>query len=297
MESVRQAIRAAFRRYHGWRTESETNQPTETLRTGAHAKMSTIQSTLRAFTLALTILMLFATVASAQFGRGSARTWMNSARLVQIEKIQKELELSEDQVESLLDLESSDRPVAKTDDDSSTDKPKAERPNFREMSSEQRTAYFEKRRKASEERRSAAEEKLNEILLPHQVRRLEQIKIQLMGAQALQDEVVAKELNLDEETRDKMKEVARERMNEMRDIMREAFASGDREAIQETMGEMRASLEEAVFDAMTEEQRAKLDELKGPPISFTAESMMGEMFRGNRRRDAKGRRNANSDRK
>lgn len=227
--------------------------------------------------IAFAVVLVASSSTYAQRG-GGARNWMGGTRLLRIEMIQKELELDEDQVKEIDDLVNGRRKNEEKKEDETEEK--EERPNFRDMSDEQRRAYFDKRRKASDDRRSAEEEAIEEILLPHQVRRLEQVKVQLMGTQALADADIQKKVGLDEKTQERIKKISEERMQEMRDVMRDVFRGGDREEIQETMAEMRESIESAVFDAMTETQLNKFKELKGPKLSFTREEMMGEMFRG-----------------
>ncbi len=217
------------------------------------------------------VLPMLAAQAYGQRGRGMSR-FMTNARLIKLDRIQKELELDEDQIAA---LESSDG-------DREAGGESEERPNWRELSAEQRTAYLEKLRAARENRASAEEDKINDVLLPHQLRRLEQIKVQLLGAAALDNDTVAEELKLTDETREEMKQAVSERTQEMREVMREAFMSGDRDAIQGTMAEMRESIEEAMMDTLSDEQKAKLKELKGPPISFTPEELMGDFFGGMR---------------
>ena len=75
-------------------------------------------------------------------------------------------------------------------------------------------------------------EKLAEILLPNQLKRLNQIYLQVAGVNALNDSEVAKELEITDEQREKMTTVRQENAQAMGEQMRELFQSGgEREQI------------------------------------------------------------------
>ena len=53
--------------------------------------------------------------------------------------------------------------------------------NFQEMTDEQRREFFEQRQKEQQERTAKMKEQLEEVLLPEQMERLEQIAMQIRG--------------------------------------------------------------------------------------------------------------------
>ncbi|MEC7409875.1 MAG: hypothetical protein VYB72_13735, partial [Planctomycetota bacterium] len=113
-------------------------------------------------------------------GFGSRGGGGSSMGLLRIEAVQTELEISPAQKEAL---------------DKLAEQGRGERPdfgNFREMSEEERREAFEKMRTQAEERAKEMMGQLEEVLLPQQLERLQQISLQIRGVQALEDPEVAK---------------------------------------------------------------------------------------------------------
>ena len=72
----------------------------------------------------------------------------------------------------------------------------------------------------------------------------------------------------------------------MREKFREAFAGfreeGGREAAQEKMASLRKEAEEKVSAILTDEQKAKIEELRGKPFEFERPQFRGGQGRGRR---------------
>ena len=177
-------------------------------------------------------------------GRGGGDMTM---ALLRIEAVRTELEMSPDQEEALTKLQEQGRP---------------ERPDvdFRNMSEEERTEFFEKMRKQAQERTTKMKEQLEEVLFPEQLERLQEINIQLQGI-ALQNEEV-KELKITDAQKKELKKF-RGLMEKMREGMRELFSSGSRDGIREKMEKMRDDMEGDVLAVLTSEQKKKFEEMKG----------------------------------
>jgi hypothetical protein len=171
--------------------------------------------------------------------------------LLRIEKVKTELQISPDQEEALAKLAEQGR---------------GERPegvDFRNMSEEDRTAFFEKMRKEQAERNKQMKEQLEEVLLPEQIERLEQIGLQVRGVQALGDDDVAAKLKITDAQKKELAEVREKLQGEMRDKMRELFASGNRDGMREAFAKVQADMEKEVIGVLDSGQQKQFEEMKG----------------------------------
>ncbi len=179
--------------------------------------------------------------AMGMMGRG-----MGTAGLLRSEAVHKELGLSEEQVAKLGELRTAGRPQGGA--------------NIREMTEEQRQKFMEERAKAAEEQ----EKKVAAILNEKQNKRLEELRVQSLGMMAVNDEAVAKKLGITDEQKEKLAQMRTEMMEKMREAM-SGGGGGGREAFTK----MREESEAATKKILTEEQLAKLEELKGKPFDMT----------------------------
>lgn len=138
------------------------------------------------------------------------------------------------------------------------------RGGFGPITEEQRAEFERQRRERAKEER----EKLAEILLPHQLKRLTEIYLQLAGVAALQDDDIAAELGITEAQKAKIAEVQAANREEMGERMRELFQGGNREEIQAKMQELRRAADAKVLAVLTPEQQKKFEEMKGKPFSL-----------------------------
>ncbi len=179
------------------------------------------------------------------FGQGGPGGGNDPFGLVNNSAVRRELEIGEDQAKELSDLR----------------------------------AAMEREVQAAREKIAAQySEKLNSVLLPHQTDRLVGISIQLRGAGALQDPVVAKKLGLSES---QQKELAA-KSEALAQKSRELFQRGEgerpnREEAQARFEEIRKEREGIVSQVLTSAQQKQLEELKG------AEFDRSQMFQGGRR--------------
>ena len=131
------------------------------------------------------------------FGRGmtgGARP-VSITQLLQIEKVRDDAEILDEQVEDMKTTVDKVRQDARTN--------QGERPNFRELSEAQREEFFKKFREQQETTNKKIKEAIEDVLLPQQVERLEEIRLQIQGVAALLTEPVQKSLKITAEQKTK----------------------------------------------------------------------------------------------
>jgi len=191
--------------------------------------------------------------------------------LLRIDAVKKELELLDEQSADIEKLSEAMRAQRS-----------AGLPDFRNMTDEERRAAFDKlraerealseadRAKQDEERRAQqvaqqkeADAKLAEILLPHQMDRLNQIELQTQGIRALTTEEVAKELGLSDAAKADLEATIQASGEKMRSEMQALVQGGNRDGLREKMQELAKGIEESVLAKLTQAQRDKFTEMKG----------------------------------
>ncbi len=183
--------------------------------------------------------------------RGGGRGGDPTMGLLRIEEVKTELQISPDQDEALTKL---------------SEQARGERPqgiNFQDMSDEERTAFFEKMRKEQEERNKAMKEQLEEVLLPEQIERLEQIGLQVRGVQALGDDEVAAKLKITDAQKKQLAEVREKLQGEMRAKMQELFSSGNREGMREAFAKVQEGMEKEVLGVLSGDQQTAIRKDEG----------------------------------
>lgn len=182
--------------------------------------------------------------------------------LLRVEAVQEEIELMPDQKEAVEKINES--------------RPQTERPegiDFRDRSEENRAKleeWMEKARKEREEFEAKAREQLEEVLLPNQMERLEQIEVQLMGVRALMNDRVAKALKLTTAQKDDLQKTSDASREEMMSKMREIFSGGggDRDAMREKMQAAQKEAEDKLLAVLTSDQKKDFEAMKGEPFEM-----------------------------
>jgi len=249
----------------------------------------------RPMVLAAMAVVCFATLAEAQPGRrqpggrpGQGGPMMMRGGfggggllgLVRIEPIQKEIELLDDQKAQIDKLAEQMRPQRGEGE---------QRPDFRNMSDEERQKFFAEMRKRFEERAKTANEELKKILLPHQVKRVEQIGLQFRGTRALTDPEIAEKLKLTDAQQKKIEETMAANRESMMTKVRELFqGGGDREKAREQLRKLREEADAKVLAVLTSEQKEQFEALKGEPFEMP-EGGFGFRRGGSRGREGEGR--------
>jgi Spy/CpxP family protein refolding chaperone len=142
-----------------------------------------------------------------------------------------------------------------------------------ELTEEQR-ARIEEFRKQAAERQKKENEKLAEILLPHQMKRLNEIYIQQLGIAALQNEEIAGKLKITDDQKKKMEEVTTANRQEMGAQMRELFQGGG-DQIREKITAMRKKADEKVLAVLTGAQKKEFEDMKGKPFEMPQGALRG----------------------
>jgi len=184
------------------------------------------------------------------FGGGNPLMLLNS------DQVQRELDLVDEQKEELRKILESSR---------------GDRANFaelRDLPEEERRARMRELREQSEGRVAELQKKVNEVLLPHQQKRLKQIQLQLQGDRALNNPEVAKELGLTDEQQRKLEEVREKTQQQMREAFGQRGEGGDRGANRERLAELREQTQRQVNEVLTADQKKKLEEMKGEPFEL-----------------------------
>jgi hypothetical protein len=130
--------------------------------------------------------------------------------------------------------------------------------NPRDMTNEQRQKWMEERRA----RNTEDDKKIAGLLDAKQLARLNQIRVQALGAGALMDETLAKELSITDDQVTKLQSAMRE--------MRQGGGGGGGNP-----GEMRAKMTAKAMEILNADQKAKLEALKGPAFDISKLQMRG----------------------
>lgn len=208
--------------------------------------------------LAGMVLQLMAGQAFAQVGRGESGGAL-SMILVQQKSVQKELKLSEDQVEKLKQVVAKMRePVISQ---SGGDRPGGV--NREEIS------------KKLAEAREAAETDRNAILTADQSRRLNEIAMQQTGPLALAQPDVAKDVGLTDEQQAKVKEIYDAYRTEMRILLPAGggrglppflTAGGGLEETRKKHATLRKDTDDKLLALLKDDQKKALEKLNGEPF-------------------------------
>ena len=128
--------------------------------------------------------------------------------------------------------------------------------NPRDMTDEQRQKWMEERRA----RNAEDDKKIAGLLDAKQLERLKQIRVQALGAGALMDETLTKELSITDDQVAKFQSAMQE--------MRQGGGGGN-------PGEMRAKMTAKAMEILSADQKAKLEALKGPAFDVSKLQMRG----------------------
>lgn len=176
--------------------------------------------------------------------RGGGRGGIGS--LVRSESIQKELQLTDEQIKKLENV--LQEMVPNRD---------AFFNRMREaQTDEERNKVREEIRAESERLRKAGEAKMLALLNEKQVTRLKQLQLQSAGYRQLSDEETAKELQLTEEQKKKIQELEEQRSEARRELGRRA-SSEERDKVQQ-------EFDQKIESVLTKTQQAKWKQMLGP---------------------------------
>jgi hypothetical protein len=210
--------------------------------------------------------------------------------LLRSKDIQEELKITDEQIAAIKKL--SERNRLK----------RPEGVDFREMSEEDRSAFFQKMQKQQAERMMEMKEQLEEVLLPTQIKRAEEIALQAQGVRALNQQKIAEKLGMTEEQQQQVKELQDSLQQDIREKMREMLTGGHGVGVREKMMEIRKEMEEKVLGVLTLGQKATFEEMKGEPFKMPERMARGggrggDAGRGGQRGGRRGKNNMNGEKR
>lgn len=142
--------------------------------------------------------------------------------------------------------------------------------DFRSLSEEERRSKFEEMGKKRAELVKESEKGLAELLSKEQVKRLDEIALQLMGIRALGNEDVQKKLKVTSDQKTGIDDAFKAADEDRRKMFEEMRASGGGrdgfEAMREKFEEARKKSDEKVLAVLTDKQKKKFDDMKGKPF-------------------------------
>jgi hypothetical protein len=215
---------------------------------------------IRVFAVVLGVLVLWATVepAWAQRGRGFRRLFgVPRAQLAALPDVQTELSLTDEQKTIVTDV---------------NDQLRQDRRDLLGTGFDGWSAIQGR----MEQHNNEASKKVNDALDPEQRKRLQQISIQQNGPRSLQEADVVAELGLSDEQKTKLAEAVSENTK----AFESGFSGGDRDSWRQRAGELAEQADQRLLGVLTDQQQAKLEELKGEPFDID----MSQFRRGRRDR-------------
>jgi Spy/CpxP family protein refolding chaperone len=202
------------------------------------------------------------------FGGGDASLSMMYGMLLNSPKVQKELDLIDDQTAKI--KEANDKTRKAMSDLWS---------GMRDLSPEDRQAKMEEIGKKMQALGEEAKKTIETTLLPNQLARLKGIAIQVAGVRALSDKGVQKDLKFSDDQTAKIKSIG----EDFGKKMREAFTpGGDWQEMRTKMDELRKENEKQLLDVLNADQKAALEKMKGAKLDIPANELWGGGRRGNR---------------
>ena len=109
---------------------------------------------------------------------------------------------------------------------------------------------------------------VKELLTPEQFTRLQQIRWQSLGSQALTEPELAKELALTKEQLDKVAAADRDYQTKQRELMAGARDGGNFQELQGKLRDLAQQRDKMAGEALTKEQQDKFTQLKGKPFDL-----------------------------
>ena len=230
--------------------------------------------------LSVVVLFLFCfqSTADAQGQRGQGNRVSRSA-LVMADAVQQELDLTEEQQEQLDEMRQAmrsqrgqrRRPGGNEGEGKRGEGKRGEGKRGEGKRGEGRRGAGQQRNRggvANLEQVQKEIDGLSEILLEHQMTRLNEIYVQAMGARAIQDPVISEALDISDDQKAQMQDLRaemREELMALRDTM-------ERSEIREKMMEMSAEANEKMLDVLSKKQTKKLAGMKGEAFDLPKDS-------------------------
>lgn len=201
--------------------------------------------------------------AGGGFGGGMMRGGDPTMGLLRSPEVRKELKVDAAQEKAITKIEEQAREEARGGGNAD-----ARNTDFRNMSEEKRQEFFAKMQATQKEQAAKSRELLEEVLMPAQLQRLDELALQQRGVMALGDAEVQKSLGMTSEQVAKLDKVRAEQETTVREKMREVMQSGERDTMRAKMTEIRDQAEKPVLDVLTADQKTKFEKMKGEKFDF-----------------------------
>ena len=121
--------------------------------------------------------------------------------------------------------------------------------------------------------------KVDEILIPPQIERLNEIALQVQGPNAILQDKVSKELKITAAQKKKIEEAQTASQESMRTKIRELFQGagrgGDRTELMKKFTDMRKEAGEALLGPLTADQKKQFEDMKGEPFKMPENALRG----------------------
>jgi Spy/CpxP family protein refolding chaperone len=181
------------------------------------------------------------------------------ARLMRLEQVRKELEITPEQLDKL-------KKIAQK----ATERLRrsfADMQGLRDAGPDQRKAEFAEWTKKARTKAEETKKEIESVLRPHQIARLRQITIQVRGAAALEDKGVQEELRLTDEQKKRLKSL-QSRMGERLRGTGLPASDEERKALREKLQAARNERDGEALGILTAEQKAEFEKMKGPKFDI-----------------------------
>jgi membrane protein involved in colicin uptake len=205
------------------------------------------------------IVLVSEPVSAQQRQRGGFGGGGSSAFLLMNSGVQKELKLSDEQLEK-----------AKKFGEEMRTKMGEQFRGLQDLQGEERT---KKREELTKKLAEESEKALKDILKPEQIKRLHQISLQQRGMNAFTDEKVQTALKLSDEQKGKLKELADETRKAQGEIRQSA--QGNREEAAKKSAELRKSSMDKALGVLSDDQKKSWKDLTGEAFEVKFERPAG----------------------
>jgi Spy/CpxP family protein refolding chaperone len=194
------------------------------------------------------------------FGGGFGGFALTETALLNAEKVQKELKITDEQKEKI------------------TAALREARPGGRDAFGGQNASQEERRKAVEEFQKKAAEagKKAKETLTAEQSKRLREIYLQVAGTEALNNEEVAAALKISDDQKKQLATASEENRAKMRDAFQAGGQGGNREEAARKIAELRTEADAKILAILTADQKKQLDEMKGANANITR----ADLFQG-----------------
>lgn len=209
---------------------------------------------------ALALLLIFAPTAEAQLNLRGLRfpASLQNVFLLRGDAVQTELKLDDEQKKNLGELSQQLQQDAFEI-----------MSGLQDLTPEEQQEQMPEVMKMIEEKGNDIQEKVDSILKDEQKSRLKELSLQARGAAGLEDEEVAKALELSDDQKKKLADIREEGNAAIQEAMQNLRAGGGAQGeIREKMGKLREELSEKALAVLTDNQREKLAKMKGAEFKF-----------------------------